>query len=102
MNELLDAIRFQFSGETPTQGRGLPRFFDIALLDKPGDFCKTYQDFQAHQASWNKTKGMRVEDADAFAAKNPALHSWMKSKLDPYEHFRHGEVGLYKLNPVDP
>jgi hypothetical protein len=47
-------------------------------------------------------KKPRVEDAVAFAAKNPALHSWMKSKLDPYEHFRHGEVGLYKLNPVDP
>jgi hypothetical protein len=57
VNELLDAIRFQFSGETSTQGQGLPRFTHIALLDEPEQFCKTYQDFQAHKDSWKKTKG---------------------------------------------
>ena len=89
-NELLDAIRFQFSGETPIQGSGMPRYSDVLKFDTPEEFCKTHEDFKKHRDAWKKSKGMKLEHTAAFSAK-PDLASWMKSKLDPFENFRYGE-----------
>jgi hypothetical protein len=89
VNEVLDAIKFQFSGEIDIQGQGQPRFTSIILSRESGTPCTTYEDFKQQKKAWAASKGMTVEHAAAF--EDLPLHSWMKSKLDAYEHFRHVE-----------
>ena len=89
VNEVLDAIKFQFSGEIDIQGQGQPRFTSIIHSRESGTPCTTYEDFKQQKKAWAASKGMTVEHAAAF--EDLPLHSWMKSKLDAYEHFRHVE-----------
>ena len=90
VNEIIDAVKFQFSGEAPPQGEGALTIFDVGKVGNRAERCASFEDFQAHRDAWKKSKGMKVEHAAAFG-KDPKLEKWMKSKLDAYEHFRFGE-----------